>query len=243
MKSDTWAGMTLDPSKSGFQLPAWETARPTARPRSASRLWFTPVCRSQRQWGRSRSVPPAGAERGWGRRLPAARQTEEQARTPVPPVLTWYLWNSDLFAAAAITPVAERLYLYDVVLVKREGELHGGFICFYYGRAALPVPPVQNLQQRGERRGGRNGRHAHCPNGSQICCCSFPASDAQTHGLVTERPLNPPQGSVLGTHTSTTVTEPRRRADTGRGVMTMGSTTWGLGTWQSPSAKSLAWSS
>ena len=129
-----------------------------------------------------------------------------------------------MFAAAAVAPVAERLYLYDVVLVERQGELHGGFIRFYDGRAALPVPPVQNLQQRGERRGGRNGRDVHCPKGVQICCCSFPASDAQPHGLVTEGSFGPPQGFLLGTHTSTAVTVPGRGGDAGRRAMLMGST-------------------
>lgn len=104
-------------------------------------------------------------ERIWGCQLPIARWQQEWAPTLVLPILTWYLWNSDLFTAAAITPVTERLYLYDVVLIKGQGELNGGFISFYYRRAALPVPPVQNLQQRGEREWRQKQQRCSLPQG------------------------------------------------------------------------------
>lgn len=72
-------------------------------------------------------------------------------------LLTGYLWDSDLLAAAAVAAVAEGFDLDDIILIKGQGQLHGGFICFYDRRAALPVPPVQHLQQR-ERERGQKGQ-------------------------------------------------------------------------------------
>lgn len=56
--------------------------------------------------------------------------------------LTWYLWNSDLLTAVAITPFAKWLYFYDIIFIKRKGKLHRCFVCFYNGRTALFVPSV-----------------------------------------------------------------------------------------------------
>lgn len=59
--------------------------------------------------------------------------------------LTWYLWNSNLFTAAAVSSITEWLNFYYVIFIKRQRKLHWCFICFNDRCAALSVPSVQDL--------------------------------------------------------------------------------------------------
>lgn len=96
------------------------------------------------------------------------------------PSLTWDLWDPDLLTAAAIAPVAEGLYLDDVVLVKGQGEFHRGPVGFNHWCAALPVPPVQNLWESDEEA-LMNSRSTHCCRSVWSDPCSSLTLSTQMH--------------------------------------------------------------
>lgn len=60
-------------------------------------------------------------------------------------ILTWYLWNLNLFTAAAISSITEWLNFYYIIFIKRQRKLHPMFCLFPMTDAALPAPSVQDL--------------------------------------------------------------------------------------------------
>lgn len=56
-----------------------------------------------------------------------------------------------MLTAAAIAAVAERLDLYDVILIERQRELDRGLVGLDDRRAALSIPPVQDLPAQKEQ--------------------------------------------------------------------------------------------
>ena len=61
--------------------------------------------------------------------------------------LTGHLWYADGAAAGAVAPLGQSFDLNEVVLSGGDLQLHTGLIGFQYSSSALPVLPINNLEE------------------------------------------------------------------------------------------------
>lgn len=62
--------------------------------------------------------------------------------------LTWYPWDGDLLAAAAVTPLSKWLYLDDIILISGQSQLHGGGVGFHDIGVTVSILFVEHLMTK-----------------------------------------------------------------------------------------------
>lgn len=62
--------------------------------------------------------------------------------------LTWYPWDSDLLAAAAVPPLSKWLYLDDIVLIGGQSQLNGGGVGFHDIGVTVSILFVEHLMTK-----------------------------------------------------------------------------------------------
>lgn len=74
------------------------------------------------------------------------REGGREALTSSP--LTWYPWDSDLLAAAAVPPLSKWLYLDDIILISGQSQLHGGGVGFHDTGMTVSILFVEDLMTK-----------------------------------------------------------------------------------------------
>lgn len=76
----------------------------------------------------------------------SAQPPGREALTSSP--LTWYPWDSDLLAAAAVAPLSKRLYLDDIILISGQSQLHRGGVGFHDIGMTVSILFVEHLMDK-----------------------------------------------------------------------------------------------